>query len=182
MRKTAVYAALVTVFLLALGVGSFAIAGGSESFGTTGKNKVKSEELIGYHEGATNVSSTAIGEFAATIDDESQTIEYTLTYEGLEAPVLFAHIHLGNRYVAGGVSAFLCGGGTKPACPQAGTVTGTVTAADVIGPTAQGIEPGRMDELIRAIRAGATYVNVHTTKFPGGEIRAQINDENQRQP
>jgi hypothetical protein len=32
-----------------------------------------------------------------------------------------------------------------------------------------------MDELIKAIRAGATYVNVHSTTWPGGEIRSQIN-------
>jgi hypothetical protein len=47
-------------------------------------------------------------------------------------------------------------------------------AADVIGPTAQGIEPGALRELIAAIRAGKTYVNVHTTKWTAGEIRSQI--------
>ena len=91
-------------------------------------------------------------------------------------------MHFGNRNIAGGISAFLCGGGSKPPCPQSGTVTGTITAADVIGPAAQGIEPGAMAELIRAMRAGETYANVHSSKFPGGEIRAQINDKNQRQP
>lgn len=53
-----------------------------------------------------------------------------------------AHIHLGARATTGGVSAFLCGGG-KPSCPPTGgTVTGTITRADVIGPASQGIEPG----------------------------------------
>ena len=41
-------------------------------------------------------------------------------------------------------------------------------------PTPQGIEPGAFAELVAAIRAGHTYVNVHSTKWPGGEIRAQI--------
>jgi hypothetical protein len=49
-----------------------------------------------------------------------------------------------------------------------------VRAADVIGPQDQGIGPGEFRELIRAMRAGATYANVHTVKYPGGEIRGQI--------
>jgi hypothetical protein len=53
-------------------------------------------------------------------------------------------------------------------------VQGTLHAADVIGPAAQGIDPGQFGELVRAIRAGATYANVHTEKYPGGEIRTQL--------
>jgi hypothetical protein len=53
-------------------------------------------------------------------------------------------------------------------------VSGTITSADVIGPAGQGIAPGEFDELVRALREGATYANVHTTLYPGGEIRGQI--------
>ena len=53
-------------------------------------------------------------------------------------------------------------------------MTGTIAAADVIGPAAQGIAPGEFRELVRAMRAGATYANVHSTTFPAGEIRGQI--------
>jgi len=66
---------------------------------------------------------------------------------------------------------------SAPACPASGKVTGTVTATDVIGPAAQGIAPGEFAEALRALRAGMTYANVHSTKFPGGEIRGQIKDE-----
>jgi hypothetical protein len=64
------------------------------------------------------------------------------------------------------------------ACPAApATITGTLVPADV-GATAnsiaQGINLGEFEELVRAIRAGATYVNVHTIGFPGGEIRGQL--------
>ena len=58
------------------------------------------------------------------------------------------------------------------------TVEGTRTAADMFGgATAQGIAPGEFDELVRALRAGATYANVHTTGRPGGEIRGQLDHE-----
>ena len=50
--------------------------------------------------------------------------------------------------------------------------------ADVgAGAAAQGIAAGEFDEFVRAIRAGATYVNVHTTGRQGGEIRAQLDDD-----
>ena len=60
--------------------------------------------------------------------------------------------------------------------PHSGTITGTIVPADVIGPAGQGIKPGEYAELLRAIRAGATYANVHSSLYPGGEIRAQLNE------
>ena len=127
--------------------------------------------LNGYQE-VPSLSTAGRGAFRARIGRES--ISFRLAYARMEAPVTAAHIHLGQPGVAGGVIAFLCGG-TKPACPAtSGTVNGTVTPADVIGPAAQGIAPREFGELVRAMRAGATYVNVHTTRFPAGEIRGQI--------
>jgi hypothetical protein len=166
-----------TLAIAALVLGSYA---GADS----GKKSVKADLLTGYQEATpAGVSSAATGSFEATIDDAAQTIDYTLSYSGLEAPALFAHIHFGNRFTSGGVAAFLCGGGGKPACPTPeGTVSGTITAADVVGPAGQGIASGEFGEFVSAIRAGLTYANVHSTKFPAGEIRGQINDDNQRQP
>lgn len=136
--------------------------------------------LIGYEE-TPAVSSAGSGEFTASIDDETQTIHYTLRFQNLNSNVLFAHVHFGQRGVAGGVAAFLCGGGSKPApCAPGTTITGTITPADVIGPNAQGIAPGEWSELVAAIRAGVAYANVHSQTQPAGEIRGQINDGEDR--
>jgi CHRD domain len=59
-------------------------------------------------------------------------------------------------------------------CPPSGTITGTITEADVIAVPAQGVMVGDLPGIIRAIRNGAAYVNVHTTSFPTGEIRGQL--------
>lgn len=125
------------------------------------------------------VSTVATGKFRGEINRES--IEYRLSYSGLEAPVRQAHIHLGQMDVNGGIVVFLCQTaafpdptGLAPTCPQSGTVEGTITAANVIAVAAQGIAAGELDEVLRAIRRGVTYANVHSNKFPGGEIRGQI--------
>jgi hypothetical protein len=146
-----------------------------------GKKNVRGDRgLIGYSE-VPAISTGATGTFKARIDPVAKTITYELTYKDLSSTALFSHIHFGQRDVTGGVSAFLCGGGGKPACPATGgTVTGTIAATDVVGPAAQGIAPGEFDELVKAIRAGRTYANVHSTNFPGGEIRAQLNNSNRR--
>jgi hypothetical protein len=127
--------------------------------------------LQGYSEVPAN-STTGHGDFKAKIENGS--ITYRLRYSDLEGTAQVAHIHFGQRDVNGGVSAFLCGGGGKPACPPSGTVEGTISASDVVGPSAQGIAAGELDELVRAIKHGVTYANVHTDKFPNGEIRGQI--------
>ena len=147
-----------------------------------GKRHVKAT-LNGLQEDP-SVSTAASGTFEATIDDAAQVIDFEFRYQGLEGGVpLFAHIHFGSSDHNGGVAAFLCGGSTKPTpCPNIqGVVTGTITAADVVGPNVQGIEPGAWDELVAAIRAGHTYVNIHTPRWTGGEIRGQVNDADQRE-
>jgi hypothetical protein len=170
--------AVVLVFTVFAGAGS---SGGN-------KTVIKADPLTGYQEATpAGVSSSASGTFNAVIDEDASppTITYTLTYVGLSGPALFSHIHFGNRYDSGGVSAFLCGGGSKPACPPGttseATVTGTITPTDVIGPASQGITLGDFSKLVDAIRSGVTYVNVHSPQFPAGEIRGQLNDEDQRQ-
>ena len=141
--------------------------------------------LNGYNEvvGPGSISTVGEGQFEATIDDVAQTITYELRYT-LENPATLSHIHFAQRHVGGGIIAFLCGG-PKPPCPAGTTateavVTGVITPADIVGPTGQGIEPGSFAEAVRAIRVGATYANVHPTRWPAGEIRGQIHRDRDR--
>jgi hypothetical protein len=146
--------------------------------------------LTGYEETgappAGTLSTSATGTFKATLNSAGDQLSYTISYTGpfdanpAGGTVTQSHIHFGARALTGGISAFLCtnlgnGPAGTPACPTPnGTVTGTISAAQVIGPTGQGIQPGEFAELIKAMRLGFAYANVHTTTFPAGEIRGQI--------
>jgi CHRD domain len=151
-------------------------------------------DLVGFQE-VPSISTTGHAHLELTIDDGTQTIAFDMTYADLEGVgttpfvtngvVTASHIHVGARGTNGGVSAFFCGGGGKPACPAtSGTISGVITPADIVGPAAQGInagEPTAFAELVKAIRAGYAYANLHTTRFPNGEIRGQINDRDEQQ-
>jgi len=143
--------------------------------------------MIGFREVPAN-STVARGEFKAEIINDGTAITYELTYSGLEATVTQGHIHFGQRFVAAGISLWLCQTDTNkdptnlaPSCPQEGSVSGMLTKANLVGPAGQGIAGGptggtdeEFAEIIKAIRAELTYANVHSTKFPSGEIRGQI--------
>ena len=179
MKKLGFATLVALIGLVALLVGGQGSAGGN-------KHKVKADTLTGFQEATpAGVSTPATGSFSAEIDDAAQEITYTLRYVGFATSATQSHVHFGNRFNSGGVSFFLCGG-SKPACPPGTTteavVTGTVTPADVIGPTTQGIAPGEWDEIVAAMRSGIAYANVHSSQFPAGEVRGQINDADQRQP
>jgi CHRD domain len=119
-------------------------------------------------------STTGSGTAKVTISDDESQIDFEVTYD-LDGSVRVAHIHLGRPTQAAGVIVFFCGGGGKPACPPSpATVTGTIVAADVVGPADQGIAPGQFDELLGALRSGLTYANVHSDICPGGEVRGQL--------
>jgi hypothetical protein len=158
-------------------VGAMAVAGTAAVAG--GGSKQFRAWLDGYQE-VPAVSTTGHGAFRATVTQTGDGFAYRLSYSALEGDVLQAHIHLGQPAVNGGISVFLCSNlgngpaGTQTCPPPPATVTGTIGPADVIGPNGQGIAPGELAELLRAMRAGVTYANVHSTKFPNGEIRGQI--------
>jgi CHRD domain len=130
------------------------------------------------------VSTAASGSFMAEIDERDEIIHYELRYQDLEGMVTQGHIHFGQQHTVGGIVVWLCQTEGTPAppevadltpmCPGEGTVTGTITPAQVLTATGQGLNAEEFDELVRAIRAGAAYANVHSLLFRPGEIRGQI--------
>jgi CHRD domain len=165
-------AAAVAVVAIASVVATTALAGGGRAV---------REKLTGLQE-VPVVLTGAEGKFKATI--RSDRIDYELRYEDLEGTITQAHIHIGQRLANGGIAVFLCGTASNPGpagtpvCPASpGTVRDSFTAEDMVNTAAgQGIAAGEFDEFVDAIRDGFTYVNVHSTLAPAGEVRGQIDD------
>jgi CHRD domain-containing protein len=173
MKTLRVKLALAFLAVAALSIAVVAIAAANGDHGVR-------EKLTGYQE-VPALSTTGHGQFRLSIDRKHQEIHYVLTYGGLESPATQSHIHFENKTNPGPVIVFLCSNlGNGPpgtqACPaNGGTISGTIHAADVLGGgAAQGLAAGEFDELVGAIKAGATYVNVHSVNRPAGEIRAQL--------
>jgi hypothetical protein len=134
------------------------------------------------------VSSLATGTFRASVADDDLSFDYELNYEGFDGTVTQSHIHIAQEFASGGISVWLCQTALNPApaavaastpfCGAPGgeghEATGTISAADVIGPTGQAIPAAAFAELMAMIRSGNAYVNVHSTSAPGGEVRGQI--------
>lgn len=134
------------------------------------------------------ISPAAAGKFTAVIDAEGQTIEYRLTFSGLQASATQSHIHIAQPDVNGGIVVWLCQTAAAPdpvnsntqQCPvSGGTITGTIMPSDVRAAATQGIAATlsasqKFDRLVSAIRDGNAYANVHTAQSPGGEIRGQL--------
>jgi hypothetical protein len=164
MRKT---------LLLAIAGGSLLLIAFAPMIASGDAHRSFKANLNGYLE-VPSISTPATGRFTARLDRDGDTLSYRLRLNDFLETPLFAHIHFARPDVNGDVITFLCGGGGKPACPADGVVEGTITAADVIGPAGRGIAAGEFDELIRAMRRGATYVNAHTDTYKPGEIRGNI--------
>jgi hypothetical protein len=125
------------------------------------------------------VSSVARGKFSAETDDDN--VEWEMTFEGLQAPITQSHIHFAQENVNGGIMVWLCGTTALPGpagtqvCPQSGTISGTITSAEVVGPGgAQQLGAGEFAEFVAALKKELAYANIHTSTSGGGEIRGQI--------
>lgn len=173
MRKL-VLAGLVAAAAALTLVAAGAFAGGG------GHNGLRAH-LNSYNEVVGGVSATDSGSVSTlgrgnlTLRVQDDGIHYRLRYSHMEGAVSQSHIHFAQRHVGGGIIASLCAGLEAPCTSPSGDISGVITPAEVIGPEGQGIAPGEYQEAVRAIRAGATYANIHSTpNYPAGEIRGQI--------
>lgn len=163
--------ALLAAFVLGLAVVGVAAAGLRMDW---------SDHLTGAEEVPPR-STQAQGQAILHLSDDGTSLEFRLIAANIEN-VIASHIHVGAAGENGPVVAFLYGAAAPGGGRHNGVLsTGTITAADLIGPLAG--QP--LAALIDEIRAGDAYVNVHTSDgvlpinegpgdFPGGEIRAQI--------
>ncbi len=175
--RSALSVALIATLAGVSASAAFADDNGKRSFATN---------LTGYQEAPTTISSPGSGEFAAKVSPDQTSIDWVLTYRDLPTNVLQAHIHFGRPATQGGIVLFLCtnlgnGPAGTQACPTDPvggqfTVTGTLTATDVLPLVNQGIVAGAdgFAQIVEALRNGAAYANVHTSQRPGGEIRGAL--------
>ena len=158
------------------------------AFGVTGPvmaSETFTANLNGFEE-VPSIATGARGFLLATLNDAGTQLDYQLYYLNLSAAPAASHIHIGQKSVNGGVVLFFCTNGTPPAgapvppaCPNApgiNFVGGSLTAANVVAVAGQGIAAWAtgFQDIIRAIRAGNAYANLHTSNFAGGEMRGQI--------
>jgi CHRD domain len=175
--------ALPVAILLGLGIASLAIAS-TRDHGKSKSNQTQTQftAFLNGQSETPAVHTKGTGKLTLTINADN-TMAYTLTYSGLNNPALVAHVHFAQPNVAGNVVFFLCGGGSKPACPPGttttATVTGTVAASDILAPLNQGLAAGDLAGAVQEIRAGLMYANIHTSSSPGGEIRGQLSSNDQ---
>ena len=128
-----------------------------------------------------STASSASGELNMVLWGDAQGLNYTLNFSGLSSAIQQAHIHFAQAAVNGPIIIWLCGtaalpgpAGT-PSCPQSGSISGSITASQVLAsPTTQQLPAGDLAKVIRLLRNSTGYANIHTANSPGGEIRGQI--------
>jgi len=141
--------------VFALGLAGAACSKGTDNATVFQAQLSPANEIPAHSTGATG---------AAGLSFENGVVSYTIEVHGI-SNITQSHIHSGNATVNGPVRVFLFRGPLSG--PSDGIlVEGSFTAADVTGVT--------FDELINQMRSGDAYVNVHTSQFPGGEMRGQV--------
>ncbi len=146
MRKRVIYAVVAPTCMLALA---------GPAFRASDDEAIRLHARLSGFQEVTPKLTSATGDFTAVIDPTRTSITFTLTFSPLSSPVLFSHIHFGQPGVNGGVMVFFCTNTTPP--PN-------------VPPPAPCPSPGGT----RAIVSGQTYVNVHSQRWGGGEIRGRV--------
>lgn len=139
-----------------------------------------SAQLTG-HEEVPQRETNATGHATFQLSKDGLSLTYKIVVADI-ANVTAAHIHLGAREMNGPVVVMLygpvrAGGGKKAGVLAEGTITSAILSGDLAG------HP--LADLVMAMDAGNTYVNVHTDDgagvpgtrsgdYPDGEIRGQV--------
>ena len=113
--------------------------------------------------------SPGTGTASLVADTVAQTLTVTESFSGLTAPSIQGHLHAGAPGVSGPIILPFA---SFPTGVQSGTFSGVFTATDLTNIAASGIST--FDGLLNALEAGGTYLNIHSSVFPAGEIRAAV--------
>lgn len=138
-------------------------AGGSYNAHLTGDQEVPASPT------APPVVTNATGQINLKLSKDGTELHYKLIVANIES-VRFAHLHLAPAGDNGPVVVTLFMPPTPVISPQGVIAEGVITAASLSGPLA-----GKtVADLVAAIEAGDVYTNVHSIKYPGGELRGQV--------
>jgi hypothetical protein len=157
MKKMSMH--LVAFVLIAMAPALGAAAGKSHTY----KTHLSGSAVVP----AVTTTAKGMAEFQTTMDGKE--LKYKLEVEGIEN-VTAAHIHMAKKGENGPPVAGLFAGPKKEGMFSGTLSEGTITDKDLVGP----MEGKTVKDLIKALRAGELYVNVHTDKYPDGELRGQI--------
>ncbi len=136
-----------------------------------GAESAKFEANLSGQEQAPPIDTPAKASFV--LSGSGKSLRYTLSVTDVENATM-AHIHIGHAGEEGPIAVWLYPSNPSPVVRK-GKFTGvlaqgTITAANLMGP----LQGKTLEDLVRDIKAGDAYVNVHTTAHPGGEIRGQL--------
>jgi hypothetical protein len=140
----------------------------SASLGMAASHGVFKAKLTGKQE-VPAAMTKASGEAIFKLSKDGKEITYTLDVKNIENAKA-AHIHEGKKGKEGGVVVGLFAGPKKEGMFSGVLAKGMITDKDLTG-TLAGKTIG---DLVVLIKNGGAYVNVHTDKYPGGEVRGQI--------
>jgi len=146
-------------FLLVVLFVSLGIAAGERSF----KAGLSGSEVV------PPVKTKAKGEATFQSVKNGNELTYKVVVSDIEN-VTAAHIHDGKHGKNGPPLGNLFTGPKKEGRFSGTLSEGTITAKDLFGP----LSGKSVSHLIQMIEDGHAYVNVHTDKYPNGEIRGQI--------
>ncbi len=153
MRKIHLLAVLLALFLASAGIAA------GKGFKAT---------LAGNSE-VPPLTTMAKGEATFELGKDGRTLDYRITVSDIEN-VTAAHVHEGKMGKSGPPIALIAIGGKKEGKFSGTLAEGTITEKDLLGP----LKGKSVRDLVKEIEAGNAYVNVHTGKSPGGEVRGQI--------
>ena len=124
----------------------------------SGKNEVPERE------------TKAVGEVIVTISKDESSVHYKVIVANIEN-VVASHFHMAPANANGGVVRGIF---QNPNPQPSGPMNGILAEGDITADNLTGALAGNLSGFIDAIRNGNIYVNVHTTAYPGGEIRGQL--------